>query len=218
MTTDTRAGIDTGEMIVVHRLFRRESRLLAELIAAVGPGDRARAGVLVAHLRDYVSAVHIHHSGEDELLWPKLLTRLDQDADVVLRMEAGHERISTSLDRVASAADAWEAAPGEDERDALVAALVDQRAILVEHLDDEEAALLPLAAQHLTLAEWAAQGEHFATHTPKSKLLLFLGMALEEATPAERDKMLGGMPLPARVLWYSIGRAQYARYVRKVRG
>lgn len=218
MTTDTPARIDTNEMVVVHRLFRRESRLLAELIAAVEPGDQARVRVLADHLHDYRSAVHIHHVAEDELLWPKLLARLDQDADIVLRMEAAHERIASSLDRVGTAADAWEAAPGEQERDALVAALTDQRAILVEHLDDEEAALLPLAAQHLTLAEWEALGEHFAAHTPKSKLLLFLGMALEEAAPAERDQMLGGMPLPARVLWYTLGRIQYARYIRKVRG
>lgn len=218
MTAEVSAPIDTHEMVVVHRMFRRESRLLAELIAACEPGDRARCRVLVDHLRDYCVAVHVHHSAEDELLWPKLLARLDQEADVVLRMEAAHEHVSSSLDQVTAAADAWEATPGESERDTLVAALVDQRAILVAHLDDEEAALLPLAARHLTLAEWEAQGEHVATHTPKAKMLRFFGMALEDATPAERQQMLSHMPGPARVLWYAIGRAQYARYVRKVRG
>lgn len=218
MPVEVSAPIDTHEMVVVHRMFRRESRLLAELVAACEPGDRARCRVLVDHLRDYCLALHLHHSAEDELLWPKLLARLDQEADVVLRMEAAHERISSTLDVVTAAADAWEATPGEPERDALVAALVDQRAVLVAHLDDEEAALLPLAARHLTAAEWDSQGEHAAGHTPKAKLLRFFGMALEDAEPAERQQMLGHLPAPARVLWYVIGRAQYARYVRKVRG
>ncbi len=218
MTTDTPARLDTSEMVVVHRLFRRESRLLVELTAAVPPGDRARARVVVGHLRDYCSGLSIHHGAEDELLWPKLLARVDHDADVVLRMEAEHELIAGSVDRVGTAADAWEAVPGVAEREALVAALTAHRTILLEHLDAEETTLLPLAREHLTVAEWQAQGEHFATHTPKSKLLLFLGMALEEADPAERARMLGGMPLPARVLWHTVGRLQYARHIRRVRG
>lgn len=111
MPVEVSAPIDTHEMVVVHRMFRRESRLLAELVAACEPGDRARCRVLVDHLRDYCLALHLHHSAEDELLWPKLLARLDQEADVVLRMEAAHERISSTLDVVTAAADAWEATP-----------------------------------------------------------------------------------------------------------
>ena len=55
--------------------------------------------------------------------------------------------------------------------------------MLIEHLDDEEGHLLPLAARHLTSPEWAALGEHFVATTPKAQLLIFLGAVLEEATP-----------------------------------
>ena len=66
----TPQGVDTHEMAVIHRAFRRESRLLSDLIAAVPAGDRARARTLSAHLRWYRAGLHNHHQGEDELLWP----------------------------------------------------------------------------------------------------------------------------------------------------
>jgi hemerythrin-like domain-containing protein len=209
---------DTHGMVVIHRGIRRESRMLAQLIAAVAPGDTARAKVLADHFRDYRLGLHNHHHGEDEHLWPVLLGRVDLEADLVLRMEAQHERVAATLARAEAALPAWEATAGEAERDTLVAALTDHYAVLVEHLDDEENELLPVAGRHLTVREWNAMGDHFFEATPKPKLLFFLGMALEDAAPAERAAMLGGLPGFAKALWYVVGRPAYARRMRTVRG
>ena len=51
-------------------------------------------------------------------------------------------------------------------------------ALLAEHLDTEERDLLPLAAAHLTPAQWAAVGAAGAASVPRSKLLLVFGMFL----------------------------------------
>ena len=162
--------------------------------------------MLAAHFRWYQLGVHHHHTGEDELIWPLLLARVDLEADVVVRMEAQHE--------------AWpgrgrggpEVPPGprrrwETGRPAGRDALTAHGAVLLEHLDDEEAHVLPLIAEHLTVAEWARLGERFAAETPKGKLLFFLGLILEDASPAERDMMLGNLPAPARALWRAVGAA-----------
>ncbi len=210
-------GFDTHEMVIVHRAFRRETRLLAEMIAAVAPGDTARARVLADHFANLRLGLHNHHVGEDELLWPPLLARIDLESEVVLRMEAQHERVSTTLSAVEELVNAWVVAADEKNRDALVATLVDHRAVLIEHLDAEEAELLPLASRYLTADEWKAMGDHFVESTPKPKLLIFLGMVLEEADADERALMLGGLPAPARVVWSLLGRPIYARTVRRVR-
>ncbi|MEU0935931.1 hemerythrin domain-containing protein [Embleya sp. NPDC005971] len=212
------AGFDTRDMVIVHRGLRRESRLLIELVAAVEPGDTARAKVLADHFDLYRLGLHGHHTGEDELLWPPLLARVDLEADLVLRMEAQHERVAGSLTTAGELLAAWAANAGGNERDALVAALVEHRAALIEHLDEEEAELLPLAQRLLTAQEWHAMGEHFVETTPKPQILLLLGVVLEDARPAERATMLGGLPLPARLLWHLVGRPMYARMVRRVRG
>ena len=69
------APINTHEMVVIHRAFRRESRLLGDLIAAAPDGDTERAAVLGRHLAWYQSGLTNHHHGEDELLWPLLHQR-----------------------------------------------------------------------------------------------------------------------------------------------
>ena len=84
-------------------------------------------------------------------------------------------------------------------------------AALREHLDDEEEHVLPLIAERLTVAEWARLGERFAAETRKDKLLFFLGLILEDASPAERDAMLGNLPAPAGVLWHTVGQRQIRR-------
>ncbi|GAA4602391.1 hypothetical protein GCM10023195_07220 [Actinoallomurus liliacearum] len=211
-------SVNTQDMEIVHRVFRRESRLLVELVAAVTPGDTARATVIADHFRDYRLGLHHHHEGEDELLWPPLLSRVDLEADIVLRMETQHERIAATLTRLDAAVPAWEATAGADERDTLVAALTEHRAVLLEHLDDEEATLLPLAAKHITEQEWASLGDHLVNNTPKLTLLTLFGAVLEDANPAERALVLRGLPTPVRVIWHVIGRPRYARHIRRVRG
>ncbi|RMI33441.1 hemerythrin domain-containing protein [Nocardia stercoris] len=210
-------SVDTKKMEVVHRGLRRESRLLIELVAAVAPGDTARARVIADHYRIYRLGLKHHHEGEDELLWPPLLARVDLGTEVILRMEAQHEHVHATLTRLDAAVPAWEANAGADERDTLVAALIDHRAVLTEHLDDEEATLLPLAAEHITEAEWASLGEHLVANTPKLTLLTLFGVVLEDATPAERAQLLSGLPAPVRGIWHLVGRPRYARHTRRVR-
>lgn len=219
MSTDTvhTALTFTRSMVVIHRGMRRESRLLAELIGATRPGDRRRARALTAHLADYLLGLHNHHHGEDELIWPLLLSRVDLDADIVLRMEAQHEKVAATIARLHDLAGPWARSADAAGRDALVAALIEHRALLVEHLDDEEAHLLPLAERHLTEDEWNAQGDHFVQHTPKSKILTLLGVVLEDATPDERAEFLSGLPAPARGFWRLYGERHHAARMRRLR-
>jgi hemerythrin-like domain-containing protein len=208
---------DTHQMVVIHRAFRRESAMLAALIAQVPAGATDRVRVLADHFRWYRLGLHNHHHGEDELIWPLLLSRADLEADIVLRMEAQHERISSTLARAEVALSTWEAAAAEPARDELVAALADHRDVLLEHVDDEETELLPLAARHLSAQEWAAQGEHFMQNTPKTSLLIFLGAVLEDADAGERAAFLAAMPLVVRVIWHVVGRPVYARRMKRIR-
>jgi hemerythrin-like domain-containing protein len=216
-TVDIRERPDTHEMVVVHRVFRREAALLPRLVETVRDRDAERAAVIADHYRDYQFGLHQHHLGEDELLWPLLLARVDLEAEIVLRMEAQHEVIARTMTEVDGAIGAWEAAPSTATAAPLLTAMRAHLAALREHLGDEEEHLLPLAADHVTVAEWARFGERFAEETPKDKILLFLGAILEEATAEERAAMLANLPAPARLIWHLIGKRWYARRVAQVR-
>ena len=211
-------GFDTHEMVVVHRAFRRETRLLAELIATAAPGDTARARVLADHLADVRLGLHNHHAGEDELLLPPLIQRAPEASGSILRhTQEQHRQVVASLTAVREAVDAWVVDADAASRDTVVTALLDHRQVLIEHLDSEERIVLPLASRYLTADKWKAMGDHFVASTPKPKLLLFLGMVLEDAEASERAAVLRALPAPARAIWFVFGRLLYARTVRRVR-
>jgi len=205
------------EMIIVHRVFRRESRLLPALIRACAPGDSGRARVIADMLREYTKGLHQHHTSEDELLWPKLLARVDLDAELVLRMEQQHEIVAGGLHAVEHHLAAWEPAADPVAGAALADAIVRHRGDLLTHLDEEERSVLPLITAYITPAEWAELGEHARAKTPKNKQLFMLGALLEEATPDETARFLAMLPVLARVAYHLIGRRAYAKQMRAVR-
>jgi hypothetical protein len=207
----------TKEMLAVHRVFRRESALMLRLVQAVPGGDTGQAALIAQGFRDYQLGLHIHHTGEDTLVWPLLLARADLDADMVLRMEPEHQLLARSMGEVDRALPAWEAAPSAATAGPVLTALSTHTDVLHEHLTDEETNILPLIEEHLTVAEWAKLGEHFAKTAPANKRLFFLGALLEEADPEESDIMLAALPAPARLAWRLIGRRQYARRITRIR-
>ncbi|MEV6491880.1 hemerythrin domain-containing protein [Actinoplanes sp. NPDC051633] len=218
MTNQTvRERPDTHDMYVVHRVFRRESALMPRLVRAVRPGDIARARRVAEHFRGYALGLHHHHTGEDELIWPLLLARVDLEAELVLRMEEQHSRVANGLATVTDLLPSWERTASSADGERIAVALEEHASALAEHLADEEDHLLALIEEHLTVAEYGALNERFAAETPKDKLLLFLGALLEEATPEETADITRNLPLPAKLAWWLIGRRQYARQARELR-
>jgi hypothetical protein len=92
------------------------------------------------------------------------------------------------------------------------------RDALLEHLDDEERHILPIAERHITQKEWEGLGEHGMHKVKAAELPILFGAVLEEATPDERTMMLRVVPPPVRLLVRTVFAWQYRRYVKKVRG
>ena len=91
--------IDVHDMVVVHRVFRRELIDLSLLIRRVAPGDIDRAAVVAGHARLVLSGLHLHHTSEDDLLWPKLLERAAPSAELVQHMQAQHALVESGSTR-----------------------------------------------------------------------------------------------------------------------
>ncbi|MGE7386486.1 hemerythrin domain-containing protein [Streptomyces sp. NPDC004126] len=208
----------TREMAMIHQVFRRESRLLAELVQDVRPADTARARVLAEHWRLYAVGLHAHHTGEDEMLWPVLLPHLDLDAEQVLAMEAQHRELDEGITEVHRLMDRWQAQALAADRDELSDALRRHHRQLCAHLDEEEREVMPLVALHVNQEQWQAVGERGLAETPKNRLMIALGAILEDSSPQEREEFMARLPLPARVLWRLLGQRQYRRETDRIRG
>ena len=218
--TDTAipALTDVSDMVVVHRVFRREFTLIPRLVSSVPPGDTARAAVLTTHARLVLDGLRLHHTAEDELLWPKLLDRCTPDAALVHRMEAQHERVEHYTEQLHAALGRWEAEARPAVTEEVAATFDALREALFEHLEEEEREILPLAARHVTPEEWAQLGEHGVETMTKKQLPIFFGAVTEEATPEERTQMLAVLPAPVRLLARTVFAWQYRRYINRVRG
>ena len=136
---------DTSDMVIVHRMFRRECALLPQLVAAVAGGDLARARTVAGHAREVLDMLHHHHVGEDELLWPRLSARTRFRNDLLARMDSQHQGLAVLLEHAATAFTAWQNAPTAPTSTALSALLEQLSTGLNEHFDEEEAAVLPIA-------------------------------------------------------------------------
>ncbi|NHA66829.1 hemerythrin domain-containing protein [Phycicoccus flavus] len=217
-TTPTTDRPWVHEMVIVHRVFRRELVVLPRLVRRASDGDAERAATLAGALRLVLGGLHQHHTGEDAVLWPALLERAAPSTGLVETMQAQHHRVEELLERVEAGIDAWERDPSRAAGTALADTVHALAVALFEHLDLEEREILPLCLRHVTVAEWDSLGEHGQASIERSQLPLLFGAILEECDAAERRAMLGKVPAPVRLLLRTVGAWQYRRYVRRVRG
>ena len=214
----TNARPDTSEMVFVHNSFRRQFRALPGLVRAVPDGDRERARVVVDFQQELTTALHHHHEGEDELMWPLLLEQAPMDSELILRMEEQHERISELYQRAGENAADFTTTADAKSRGELADTLTDLVEALEEHLHDEEVYILPLVERVMTVPQWEALGERGRAGIPKDRQLVFLGFLLQANTPERGREFLTHMPLPARVAWKLLGRRTFAKEYRRIYG
>jgi hypothetical protein len=113
----------TRDMVLVHRVFRREFRLLPLMVRGVVDEDTTSASRVFRHATEMIDALQHHHQNEDELLWPRLEQRAPLDAVMAERMEAQHNVIGELLARAEAALPAWQRAARAGDGDALAADL-----------------------------------------------------------------------------------------------
>lgn len=212
------AGPAAREMPLIHRIFRRQFAEVRALVPELSSADGAQVSVVADHLGFLLDGLHMHHTTEDELIWPRLLERVGVDAPLVERMEEQHHQIDVSVDDVRAAMSAWRTEPTPAASSALADRIGGFLVVLEAHLDEEEQVVVPLIDRYLTEAEWQDVGERaFEKFTPAQRWIA-TGQLVEVATPEEVAMMFGKLPIPVKVLWHLIGRRKYRRYITSVRG
>jgi iron-sulfur cluster repair protein YtfE (RIC family) len=197
--------VDFTFMYAAHDAFHRDLRRLA---AAVEAGQTADP-TMRAGWATFKNQLHVHHTAEDEFLWPALRAKVTRPGDVAVldAMQAEHARIDPLLSRVDASLAAAGLAGLAENASTLTAGLA-------AHMEHEEDHALPLVEAHLGPDGWAA----FRKAAGKSQGLkggaeLFPWML--DGAPADTSKrVLGILPPPARLLYRAVWRPGYARTPR----
>ena len=213
--------VNTLDMLLVHRVFRREFHDVAALIDGVPVGDVVRAQVVGDHLAFMLSALHHHHEAEDDQVWPKLQARAPSNEADIQRMVDEHAAIAAAVHRVETLLAAWTKSGHRESGQQLVAAVAELSALVDEHLDDEERNALPIIEKHLRDDEWQAaikQGASFLSARNLRLGIVLGGMVLCAASDDERRVFLSNVPLPQRLMLQLLGVRTTVAYRRRLCG
>ncbi|WP_329244207.1 hemerythrin domain-containing protein [Streptomyces sp. NBC_01478] len=209
---------DVHDMVVVHRTFRQSCAALPELVRGLRPGDTVRAQLVAEAVEFMLMGLEAHHVSEDEFLWPRLAARVEVRPEAITRMEEQHYRLEELVSGLRGALGRLAADPQSPVREEVAAQLTELDAVLTAHMDEEESTVLPLAAEHLSVAEWEELGEISLAKLDKKHLLRAFSALMAVATPEEQRTLLTKAPLPARVLWRLSGRRSHARREARLYG
>ena len=217
-TPESRAG---AYQRVLHRLLRRELRLLAGLISWAPSAEAARTRTLTRH-SDLVGRLLLaHHRVERDVLWPALVAAVPDDASArtaVADWAVRAARIDAQVRDLATAARQWEVAATPAARDVVARACRRLADAVDAHTAAEERDLLPLLDAHLDGRRWVAVASAGSCRLTGRERRLVLGLALEDCCAAERARLLGGLPRRQRWAWRLAGARSYRRAVVRLRG
>ncbi|HEY3502747.1 MAG TPA: hemerythrin domain-containing protein [Actinocatenispora sp.] len=216
MTTSS-TFVNTHEMVLIHRVIRREFGQLPRLFRAAA-ANRARSKVIGAHAKEMLDFLHTHHTGEDELLFPLLRKRTTLEPELMARMDAQHSAVDAAVEAITADLPGWTASANAAAGERMASVVDATMPTLIDHLAEEEQQLLPIVAVTLTQGEWDALGKHGMSAIPLMRRLVMLGHITEETDDAERQRFLKVVPAPARLAYKLIGRRQFTRETTAIRG
>jgi iron-sulfur cluster repair protein YtfE (RIC family) len=187
-------------MYAIHDAFRRD---LDRLVATSTQASRPEVLQLWAI---FCEQLHLHHTGEDEVIWPKLhaVATLPGEVVIVDAMVGEHAAI---LPLVAQVGACYSSKDGRG----LAANLSQLRELLAAHMAHEEHDALPLIERLLGKQGWDAFVHHMAEAQGPKGAAVFFPWLLEGASPERVDQMLRLVPPPVRVAYQEVWLPQYTR-------
>jgi hemerythrin-like domain-containing protein len=153
MGKDDSQPADIRDMGIVHSALRRDLRRMAMVLESDAPITDDRRRALADHALWMMHFLHVHHSGEDDHLWPAIRSRNPDAAALLDQMDADHRRIAPAITALEEASRAYAADAFAHDR--FADAVRSMAEITLPHLRREELEMMPVVAATLTHAEYS---------------------------------------------------------------
>lgn len=195
----------------LHRFFLWAYDEAPGLVRSTDTGDTVRAAYVGEVLGNFDGVLHVHHEGEDLLMYPQLAGRAPGCALHVAQMLEHHRQVRQRLERIEPVRRRWmetaDAAAGEE----LAEGYEDLSALLKVHLRREVTEVMPVVDRVLSEKEMSAVGQHGIAQFDKKFLVGYLGMVLATNPPEDRMELFKETPAPVRLAYRLVGRRMYRR-------
>ena len=153
MTTSGNYDTDVSDMKAVHAALTGALEA-APAYVATAELDAQRVEVVGSFYENVMEFLRVHHTGEDELIYPVLEERFAEGRSELERINDQHELLHAPMDAARSAIADWRVAPSTDSAQAVVDAIGSVVEPLRPHLDEEETVLLPIASKWMSPEEF----------------------------------------------------------------
>ena len=217
-TATGNVATDTRDMVGIHNTFRRALGDAPGQIGAVREGDRDRAQQLGDYLSEILWLLEVHHSGEDELLYPLLEQRAPEHLELFRQMGAQHATVHTSLEAAKTAAKQFGASGSVADGQAAAVACQALLAATEGHLREEEEMVLPIA-RHASYPHLSG-GQCRLMLCPSIAVTGFwlpFGLAFESMPEDIQQSLLAHLPPPAIAMWSGGGSDAFAKEMAQIR-
>lgn len=207
---------EAKDLVFAHQAFRRLYSLAPGAVRDTDPTDRKKVRALASTLTTINNALHHHHTVEDTMLWDTLSERKPACGLHVELMKRQHGTVAQLLAGSPALVDAWRDDPSAATAEPLAARFAEIDAVLTEHLNQEEAKIVPVIEEVLSAREWGKVGAAARTTYDPAEIVLFLGLILEVMPPQERAEFEAELPGPVKWVWALAGRHLYDRMMERL--
>ena len=196
---------------VIHDALRRDLVRLERAVSA--PVSEDRRAVLCGHATWVLDVLHHHHVGEDEGLWPLVLTKRPDLKPLMEQMEQEHEMLAEASDGLRTALAEYAADGSDTRREAVADAVRNMQATTLPHLEHEEREAMPLVLDTLDQDDWKyLEKNHFRKGVSFGEAGMTAMWWLDGLGDDRRWVVSSTIPGP--VLWF-MGRRYGPRYRRE---
>jgi Hemerythrin HHE cation binding domain len=198
---DDNRPADLGFMRALHAGLRRDADRLQALAPQLERGDGG-PGAMPKGWITFRQTLEVHHTAEDDDLWPVLRSHLTDAEDLhqLDLMVEEHRGLTAAIQAVDAAL-----ASGVG----VATAARELGGVLGDHLDHEEQQVFPLLERHLSRGEWRSfllteRRRRTARERPE-----FLTWVLDNASDEDTAAVLTELPRPAHLVYRRILRPRY---------
>jgi len=216
MTTPGNYDTDVSDMFAIHKALTGALDAAPTYVAKAGV-DSERVEVIGSFYENVIELLHVHHTGEDELVYPVLEERCAESRSELERIDDQHKLLHGPMDAGRSAIATWREGSSGDDAQAVIDAIASIADPLRAHLAEEETVMLPIASKWMSPEEWGRLPGHGMMIFRADKPWLGLGLVREQLNQEQRDGMLAGMPPEMRTMWTEQMEPAFNAFIAEVR-
>ena len=205
----------TKDMNYVHNVFR-DAFARAEILESIDIHNASQVKHTALYFSSIFTFLHAHHHTEDTYLWPPLLERAPEKADIINHGIEQHEALADALPNAQKATDNFAMNPSTESLKKLADAALGVASVLVDHLKDEENNVLPICSEHITMEEWQSLAPHTLSALEGPTLMMVLGLVYDAFDDDYKAAMAKLMPDELKNAWVNEGQKLYQNTMKEM--